>query len=136
MSEKKGLIHSLEKFVFLVKRRIKKAKLKASGKPQYTVSQLKIFQQLQPGDLILGKMPMSDRKLYEVPDGHRHRPYLVLRKNKKTVTCLQGSHKTSVSMKALVISAPLNITNYQLKTSISLSDLSVRPRNRRWKENC
>ncbi|MBQ1303486.1 MAG: hypothetical protein IIY51_01120 [Erysipelotrichaceae bacterium] len=93
MSEKKGLIHSLEKFVFLVKRRIKKAKLKASGKPQYTVSQLKIFQQLQPGDLILGKMPMSDRKLYEVPDGHRHRPYLVLRKNKKTVTCLQGSHK-------------------------------------------
>ncbi|MBE6126227.1 MAG: hypothetical protein E7186_07865 [Erysipelotrichaceae bacterium] len=93
MSEKKGLMHSLGKFVFLVKRKIKKARLKASGKPQYTVNQLKIFQQLQPGDLILGKMPMSDRKLYEVPDGHRHRPYLVLRKNKKTVTCLQGSHK-------------------------------------------
>ncbi|MBQ1523197.1 MAG: hypothetical protein IIZ74_10615 [Erysipelotrichaceae bacterium] len=93
MSEKKGLMHSLGKFVFLVKRKIKKARLKASGKPQYTVNQLKIFQQLQPVDLILGKMPMSDRKLYEVPDGHRHRPYLVLRKNKKTVTCLQGSHK-------------------------------------------
>ena len=57
MSEKKGLIHSLEKFVFLVKRRIKKAKLKASGKPQYTVSQLKIFQQLQPGDLIFTGTP-------------------------------------------------------------------------------
>lgn len=93
MSEKKGLMHSLGKLVFLVKRKIKKARLKASGKPQYTVNQLKIFQQLQPGDLILGKMPMSDRKLYEVPDGHRHRPYLVLKKNKKTVTCLQGSHK-------------------------------------------
>ena len=93
MSEKKGLAYSLEKFVFLVKRKIKQVKLKASGKPQYTVNQLKMFQRLQPGDLFLGKMPLSDRKLYEVPDGHRHRPYLVIKKNKDTITALQGSHK-------------------------------------------
>ncbi|MBQ3375595.1 MAG: hypothetical protein IJG49_04205 [Erysipelotrichaceae bacterium] len=93
MSEKKGLGRTIEKFVFLVKRKFRKDKLAMRGKPQYTVNQNNIFLQLKPGDIFLGKMPMSDSELYDVPDGHRHRPYLVIKKNKKNVTALQGSHR-------------------------------------------
>ncbi len=89
----KGIVYSVKKFLFLFKRKTKKLKLKLAGKPQYTNKQLQIFQQLKIGDVILGKMPMSDRELYDVPDGHRHRPYLVVKKGRNAVTCLQGSHK-------------------------------------------
>ena len=92
MSEK-GVGHSVSKFLFIVKRKIKNFRLKVSGKPLYTKIQFDIFTKLEPGDLILGKMPMSDSELYDVPDGHRHRPYLVIKKGEKSVTCLQGSHK-------------------------------------------
>lgn len=92
MSEK-GVGHSVRKFLFIVKRKFKNLRLRISGKPLYTKKQFDIFNKLESGDLILGKMPMSDSELYDVPDGHRHRPYLVIKKKSDKVICLQGSHR-------------------------------------------
>lgn len=89
----KGVGHSVSKFLFIVKRKFKNLRLRISGKPLYTRKQYDIFSKLKPGDLILGKMPMSDSELYDVPDGHRHRPYLVIKKEDNKVMCLQGSHR-------------------------------------------
>ena len=118
----KSVGHSVRKFLFIVKRKIKNFRLKVSGKPLYTRKQFDIFSELKPGDLILGKMPMSDSELYDVPDGHRHRPYLVVKKEKDRVICLQGSHRQYSDDKETFKVNIANFGQYNGDTFFSISD--------------
>ena len=43
--------------------------------------QKELFEQIQPGDLVYCKMPLTDRTLKHVPKGHRDRPYLIVKKS-------------------------------------------------------
>ena len=42
--------------------------------------QKELFAQIQPGDLVFCRMPVTDRALNKVPEGHRSRPYLIVQK--------------------------------------------------------
>lgn len=51
------------------------------GKPFYTNRQEDLLDQLQSGDIVFSRMPLSAWDLYDIPEGHRNRPYVVLEKD-------------------------------------------------------
>lgn len=58
----------------------------------YTDSQLKLFNNTKPGDLVFCQMPLCDEELEKVKKGHRCRPYLIV---SKTDNFLYGYYCTS-----------------------------------------
>ena len=44
-------------------------------------NQKDIFDRIQPGDLVFCKMPISEKALNNIPEGHRARPYLIVQKS-------------------------------------------------------
>lgn len=78
------------KFIFLRKRQRIKKKIR---KELYTDEQQKIFREVKLGEVIYAEMPFGDSKLFDIPDGHRARPYVVVKKNEKSLTCYPASHK-------------------------------------------
>ncbi len=43
-------------------------------------NQRDLFEKIQPGDLVFCRMPLTDKVLKNVPEGHRSRPYLIIKK--------------------------------------------------------
>ena len=54
------------------------------------------FSRIKPGDMIWAKMPLKRRKLKEILEEHRVRPYLVVRKDKNCLICYQSSSKKNM----------------------------------------
>ena len=54
------------------------------------------FSRIKPGDMIWAKMPLKRRKLKEILEEHRVRPYLVVRKDKNCLICYQSSSKKNI----------------------------------------
>lgn len=57
----------------------------------WTNEQKEIFDRLQTGDLIYAQMPLSDKELEKVPEGHRTRPYYVIYKSKNVIDAFMCS---------------------------------------------
>jgi hypothetical protein len=55
-----------------------------------------LFDQLEVGDMVWAKMPLSEEKLAKIPYSHRTRPYLVIAKAENVIYAYQASsHKRS-----------------------------------------
>lgn len=82
----------IEKIKFVLNRKFLKIK-NVVNKTPYTESQKRVFDEIHPGELIYAEMPLGDAALYDVPEGHRVRPYVVVRKEKDRLICYPSSHK-------------------------------------------
>lgn len=60
--------------------------------------QKKLFSEIEEGDMIWAKMPLSKKKLKTIEESHRIRPYLVVKKSKNYLICYQSSSKASESL--------------------------------------
>ena len=76
---------------FVLSRKIQKLK-KIIKRQLYTEIQKQIFNSVNIGEVIYAEMPFKDSKLFEIPEGHRTRPYIVVQKNKKNLICYPASH--------------------------------------------
>lgn len=56
-------------------------------------SQKKLFNSLNPGDLVWAKMPLPKKELNKVEESHQIRPYLVVHKDKFNIYAYQSSSK-------------------------------------------
>lgn len=56
-----------------------------------TASQKDLFKNIQIGDLIWAKMPLSKKELKTIEKSHRTRPYLVISKTKYNIECYASS---------------------------------------------
>jgi len=54
---------------------------------------IKLFNELQIGDMVWAKMPLSDEKLQHIEESHRVRLYLVVGKDKNAIYGFQSSSK-------------------------------------------
>lgn len=52
-----------------------------------------LLEELQPGDMVWAKMPLSKKKLKKIEESHRIRPYLVVSKDKNAIYAYQTSSK-------------------------------------------
>lgn len=50
--------------------------------PLYRETQYRMFRSLVPGDIVFARMPLSDGTLYDIPEGHKDRPYLIVKKER------------------------------------------------------
>ena len=58
--------------------------------------QRKTFLEIKTGDMFWAKMPLKRRKLKEILEDHRVRPYLAVRKEKNCLICYQSSSKKNM----------------------------------------
>lgn len=61
--------------------------------------QKQLFKQIESGDVIYALMPFSKKYLKKIPEGHRSRPYLIVKKNKHELIAYQCSSKLHNSFK-------------------------------------
>ena len=52
-----------------------------------------LFNSIQPGEMIWAQMPLCKKELNKIPIGHRVRPYLILKKDKKFLYAYPSSSK-------------------------------------------
>ena len=71
--------------LFKRKRPDKTDKLEQTNVITYSEEQLDLFNLLEPGDLVFADMPIKKSERNKILEGHRSRPYLVLRKGKDYV---------------------------------------------------
>lgn len=88
----KKIKRRLQKIKFILSRKISGIKNFLTGK-LYTDYQKQIFDEIKIGEIIYAEMPLKDSKLFEVPEGHRVRPYIVVKKNINSLICYSSSHK-------------------------------------------
>lgn len=86
------MFHFLGKLGFVVGRKLSRIGRFLIGQGT-TKAQKQVFVALGVGDVVYAEMPFSDAKLYDVPDGHRVRPYLVAKKNARSIWCYPASSK-------------------------------------------
>lgn len=85
-------MHFFSKLGFVIGRKLTRIGRFLRGQST-TSAQIQTFARLKPGDVVYAEMPFSDAKLYEIPDGHRVRPYLVAKKNARSIWCYPASSK-------------------------------------------
>lgn len=73
--------HRLKEYFIFIKRILTKAYRRLFNKPLYTPWQMALFGRLKVGDIVFCEMALDELALFKVPDGHKNRPYVIVKKN-------------------------------------------------------
>lgn len=83
-------------------------------------NQKELFKKIQPGDLVFCKMPLTDKVLKNIPEGHRSRPYLIVQKTENEMygyACFTHPKKLESYEKHVFVNRVYDEENHKYKDS-------------------
>ncbi|MDO5649980.1 MAG: hypothetical protein Q4G11_05185, partial [Gallicola sp.] len=101
---------------FVWTRRWTRIKKRILGQKLYSPEQKALFDRIKIGQVVYAEMPLADKSLFDIPEGHRCRPYIVTGKTASSLFCHAGSHKKSnylTNKNTFKLHRSLNTTHYR-----------------------
>lgn len=97
----KKIIHLINKTRYVIKKKIEEIVKKRKFGSLYTEDQLHLFNFLKEGDIVFSHMPLGYGKMYDIPEGHKSRPYLIVKKTKNHIYAHQSSSSKRKSLSSI-----------------------------------
>lgn len=105
-----NLRYIFDKNIFVTKKKFEEISKKIRGIDLYSEEQSILFNYLKEADVVFCHMPLKASTLYDIPEGHRTRPYVIVRKDDN---CLYGYPASTKKTKGLISRTRFDVLHYE-----------------------